>query len=62
MTMPQIRKIAKQLGIKTTPRTKKSDLIRQIQRAEGNFDCFGTALDDCDQYGCLWRRDCLGKE
>ncbi len=62
MTMPKIRKMAKQMGIKAAPRTKKADLIRQIQRAEGNFDCFGTALKGCDQYDCLWQGDCLGKE
>ncbi len=35
------------------------DLIRSIQRAEGNFDCFGTANGYCDQWGCRWRTFCL---
>jgi hypothetical protein len=61
MTLPEIRKMAKKLGLKSGPKTRKADLIRQIQRAEGNFDCFATASDTCDQYGCLWRGDCLGK-
>jgi hypothetical protein len=61
MTMPEIRKIAKKMGIKAGSKAKKTELIRQIQRAEGNFDCFDTAVDFCDQYGCLWRKDCLGK-
>ena len=35
------------------------ELVRSIQRHEGNFDCFGTAWDGyCDQQACLWREDC----
>jgi hypothetical protein len=34
-------------------------LIRQIQRAEGNFDCFGAAKDYCNQFQCCFREDCL---
>ena len=34
-------------------------LIRGIQRAEGNPDCFGRPLGDCDQLNCEWRRYCL---
>jgi hypothetical protein len=34
-------------------------LIRGIQRAEGNLDCFGRPPDDCDQFNCKWRRYCL---
>ena len=36
-------------------------LIRSIQRAEGNPDCFGKAIDNCDRLGCAWRHYCLGK-
>jgi hypothetical protein len=35
-------------------------VIREIQRAEGNFDCFGKARGSCDQRGCLFRSLCLG--
>jgi hypothetical protein len=35
-------------------------LIREIQKAEGNFDCFKTASDYCDQWACCFRTDCLG--
>lgn len=38
------------------------DLIRSIQRAEGNFDCFGKAQGFCDQEGCAWRTHCLAGE
>ena len=34
-------------------------LIRSIQRAEGNPDCFRRAQDYCDQLGCAWRLYCL---
>ena len=34
-------------------------LIRSIQRLEGNPDCFGTAVDSCEQILCAWREYCL---
>jgi hypothetical protein len=34
-------------------------LIRSIQRAEGNPDCFRKAQGDCDRQDCSWRRYCL---
>jgi hypothetical protein len=58
MTVEQIRAIAKNLGINPA-RLKKADLIKTIQRTEGNFDCFGTSSGVCDQFDCLWRDDCL---
>jgi hypothetical protein len=36
-------------------------LIRSIQRAEGNPDCFQKGRDDCDQVDCAWRPYCLGR-
>lgn len=58
MHIGEIRKIAKKTGVPASG--SKIDLIRSIQRKEGNFDCFGTAADGyCDQYSCLWRNDCL---
>jgi len=59
MKINEIREKAKALGIKVMGTTKKADLIRQIQKAEGNFDCFGTAKDYCDQLDCCFREDCL---
>jgi hypothetical protein len=59
MKTQEIRAIAKQKGVNSA-RMKKADLIRSIQRAEGNFDCFGTpAGGGCDQSACAWREDCL---
>ena len=34
-------------------------LIRSIQRAEGNTDCFQMGMTDCDQVDCKWRAFCL---
>ena len=34
-------------------------LIRSIQRAEGNPDCFGRPPGDCDELDCEWRKYCL---
>lgn len=59
MQMAEIRAIATAMGLKTA-RMNKTNTIRQIQKAEGNFDCFATPLDGyCDQWTCRWRNDCL---
>lgn len=58
MKMPDIRKKAKALGI-DSGRMKKEDLIRSIQRAEGNTACFGTGTDECPYRDCCWRKNCI---
>ena len=58
MIMKEVMAKAKALGVKAN-KPKKDGLIRMIQRTEGNFDCFGTALDYCDQEQCWFRSDCL---
>ena len=59
MQITEIKTIAKQYGIKVS-KLKKTELIKQVQLAEGNVDCFATpAVSDCGQEGCLWRADCL---
>ncbi len=58
MKLDEIRGIAQQLGIKTG-KTKKAELIRAIQSAERNEQCFETwKADCCGQDDCLWRGDC----
>jgi hypothetical protein len=59
MKMGEIKKVAKSLNLKVTPQMKKPEIIKAIQAKEGNFDCFGTARDYCDQGQCLFREDCL---
>jgi len=58
MNMPEVRKRAKELGVKTGG-IKKSDIIRDIQTKEGNTPCFQTGMKTCDQSNCCWRSDCL---
>jgi len=38
-----------------------TNLIRSIQRAEGNPDCFDRVEGHCDRLDCAWRRYCLEK-
>jgi hypothetical protein len=58
MNKQEITKYAKALNIKPGKK-RKADLIRLIQSTEGNFPCFGNAVDYCDQDKCRWREDCL---
>jgi len=58
MTVKEIQAIAKKMGLKAG-KTKKVDLIRTIQMAEGNSPCFQTdAASICGQDKCLWLSDC----
>ena len=59
MRLSEIEKRARSLGMKDTWKYSKKELIKKIQKTEGNFDCFGTAINFCDQNVCLWRIDCL---
>ena len=56
-----VQKKAKKIGIKNLNKFTKKELIKTIQRTEGNFDCFGTAKNDCNQSTCLWRKDCFSR-
>ena len=59
MNLQEIRDLAQTRGI-TAGKLKKRELIRIIQRDEGNFDCYATAYDGvCDQTACIWRQDCF---
>jgi len=55
---PKSQFLITHVGMKTKG-LRKAEMIKEIQRNEGNFDCFGTATDYCDQMGCLFREDCL---
>lgn len=59
MRLIDIEKKARSLEIKDTWKYSKKELVKAIQKKEGNFDCFGTAISFCDQAGCCWRMDCL---
>lgn len=58
MHINDVRKIAKKMSVNTY-RMGKLDIIRAIQRAENNPECFGTdRVFLCGENKCLWRADC----
>lgn len=59
MRLSDIEKKARSMGIKDTWKFSRKELIKSIQKSEGNYPCFGTAQSSCDQTGCSWRNDCL---
>ncbi len=59
MRLSDIEKKARGMGIADTWRYSKTELIRQIQRKEGNSPCFGRANGHCPNLGCCWIVDCL---
>ena len=59
MKIAEIRKKAQKLGI-NSGKMKKVELIRMIQKTEGNTACFGHAKNsDCPYVDCCFRKDCL---
>ena len=60
MSIIEIKKRAKALGVALLKTSKKAELIRSIQTVEGNSPCFGTGISEtCGQVKCCWRQDCL---
>lgn len=58
MTFPQIKQIAAEHRIRVVG-VKKADIVRAIQRHEGNNPCFATGkVSECDQPHCLWIAAC----
>jgi len=59
VTKKDLLKLAKQYLISSDD-LSTTHLIRRIQLAEGNFDCFATVrVFACQQFQCRWRKDCL---
>lgn len=59
MRMQEVRQRAKELGVQAPARVSKGELIRMIQRQEGNQDCFGASWrHTCPWQACCWREDC----
>ncbi|MGE5308805.1 MAG: hypothetical protein ACM3OC_06965 [Deltaproteobacteria bacterium] len=58
MRLSAVRKKAREAGVKEHWKHPKTDLIRLIQKTEGNTPCFATR-DSCDRSVCLWHQDCL---
>lgn len=58
MRLEEIREVARRHNIKAG-RMKKGELVRAIQEAEGNSQCYATGNSaTCGQDRCLWREDC----
>lgn len=58
MNLDELKPIARKHKIKVAG-VNKSDLVRAIQLAEGNFPCFNSSSSAvCGQHDCLWRADC----
>jgi hypothetical protein len=56
--LEEVRIIARKMGIDTRNATM-TELIRAIQRAEGNQDCYSSEqVLTCGQTNCYWREVC----
>ena len=58
MKLEEIKNIAQLHNIKAS-KMKKAELVRAVQQAEGNQQCFETgAVATCSQHACMWREIC----
>ena len=58
MKVQEIKEIAQRMNIHCG-KMKKGELIRLIQRKEGNAECFDSGQSArCGRHGCLWAEDC----
>ena len=58
MNMSQVKLVAKERGVKPG-KMRKVELIRAIQKAEKNPQCFNTKFSqECGEEQCFWREDC----
>jgi len=56
MKLQEIRALAREKGMRSGE-LKKGDLIRAIQREEGNFDCYGSATTGfSNRNNCFWKK------
>jgi len=59
MIIKDIQNIALTMNLEPG-KLNKTDLIRLIQKEEGNNECYATPeVSSCGQEDCLWRSDCL---
>ena len=59
MRLLEIEKMGRSLGINETWKLSKKELIKGIQRKDGNKECFATSTRSvCGQMDCCWRSDC----
>lgn len=61
MNMTEIKKYARGKGI-DPGKMKKTELIRSIQAAENNPNCYASDRKlYCPETNCLWEKDCKKK-
>ncbi|HOW44774.1 MAG TPA: SAP domain-containing protein [Candidatus Aminicenantes bacterium] len=54
----EMRRYARSKGV-NPGKMRKTELVRAIQAAEGNPQCFASERKDhCPETDCLWERDC----
>lgn len=59
MKISDVKEIARNMGMKINKKANKIELVRAVQKNEGNYDCFATPhVRECNQSNCLWREDC----
>ena len=61
MTNREMRNRAQAAGV-TVQTNNKVDLIRAIQAAEGNLQCFQTGRTQCNEVRCCWMADCIPQQ
>jgi len=59
LTKKTLTDMARELGIKNAAKTRKEELIHNIQITEGNRDCF-KRIPNCAVSPCLFRGECIG--
>ncbi len=59
MRLSDVEKRARASGVTDTWKFSKKELIRLIQRKEGNTDCFADGRVNCAEAACCWRSECM---
>jgi len=60
MRVTEIRERSAAIGLPLPAKMRKAEMIRAIQRGEGNPACFGAENRfSCPELNCCWRSDCL---
>ena len=58
MKLEEIKLLAQLYSLKVG-KMRKPELVRAIQGAEGNYQCYKSgASESCGQNDCAWRADC----
>ena len=61
MKTKEIRKRAEAFDLKLKSKNK-TQMIRAIQEAEGNPQCFRSGLEHCEHVDCCWLEECIPQQ